>query len=47
MFGLPIVTAAILMGVIGFWIVYTAAFYVISRNWAVEDVDYDPTEEAP
>lgn len=33
------------MSVIGFWIVYTVAFYVISRNWAVEDVDYGSKEE--
>jgi hypothetical protein len=36
-----------MIGVLGFWVVYTAVFYVISKNWAVEDADYDRTEEAP
>lgn len=47
MFGLPVTTTAVIVGVLGFWIAYTVVFYVISKNWAVEDLDYDHTEDAP
>lgn len=46
MFGLPTTTTIIMVGVLGFWVVYTAVFYVISRNWSVEDVDGDDMGQA-
>lgn len=45
MFGLPVTTTVIMLGVLGFWVLYTAVFYAVSRSWALEDVDYDETEE--
>jgi len=45
MFALPAATWIIITAVLGFWIVYTGVFYAISKNWAVEDVDYDNTKE--
>lgn len=41
MFGLPASTTLIMGGVMLFWIVYTIVFYVSTRNWVVEDADYD------
>ena len=41
MFGLPMSTTLIMGGVMLFWIVYTIVFYVSTRNWVVEDADYD------
>ena len=47
MFGLPLSTTLIMGGVMLFWIVYTIVFYVSTRNWVVEDADYDtPAAEA-
>jgi hypothetical protein len=47
MFGLPMSTTLIMGGVMLFWIVYTIVFYVSTRNWVVEDADYDtPAGEA-
>lgn len=47
MFALPATTWITISCVLGFWIVYTAVFYMISKTWAVEDVDYDNTKETP
>jgi len=41
MFGLPATTTAIMVGVLGFWVLYTLVFYVTTRGWSVEDVDAD------
>ncbi|MDO5738650.1 MAG: hypothetical protein Q4P07_00710 [Ornithinimicrobium sp.] len=41
MFGLPATTTAIMVGVLGFWVVYTLVFYFSTKNWAVEDADGD------
>ena len=41
MFGLPMSTTLIMSAVMLFWIVYTIVFYVSTRNWVVEDADYD------
>lgn len=46
MFGLPATTTVIMVGILGFWVVYTLVFYVISRNWSVEDVDGEHAGEA-
>ncbi|GAA2039046.1 hypothetical protein GCM10009720_19450 [Yaniella flava] len=46
MFALPATTWIVILGVLGFWVVYTGVFYVISRNWAVEDVDYHKREDS-
>ena len=45
MFALPTTTWLVIVGVLGFWIVYTGVFFVITKNWAVEDADYDKAEE--
>ncbi|WP_019158425.1 hypothetical protein [Brevibacterium senegalense] len=34
-------TTLIMSAVMLFWIVYTIVFYVSTRNWVVEDADYD------
>lgn len=39
MFGLPATTTSIMVGVLGFWVVYTLVFYFTTSSWAVEDVD--------
>lgn len=39
MFGLPMTTTAIMVGVLGFWVIYTLVFYVTTKGWMVEDVD--------
>jgi hypothetical protein len=44
MFGLPTTTTLIMVGILGFWVVYTIAFYVMTSNWSVEDTDSDHTE---
>ena len=44
MFGLPTTTTVIMLGVLGFWVVYTATFYLITRDWSVEDADGDRVE---
>lgn len=44
MFGLPTTTTLIMVGVLGFWVVYTIAFYLMTSNWSVEDTDSDHTE---
>ena len=44
MFALPTTTWIVIIGVLGFWVVYTGVFYMISRNWAVEDIDYNEPE---
>ena len=41
MFGLPATTTAIMVGVLGFWVVYTLVFYFSTSGWSVEDVDGD------
>lgn len=46
MFGLPMETTAIMVGVIGFWCLYTAVFVITTRHWHVEDVD-DTGQEEP
>lgn len=47
MFALPATTWIVITGVLGFWIIYTGVFYMISRNWTIEDVDYEKTKETP
>lgn len=47
MFGLPVTTTVIMIGGLGFWVVYTTIFYIITSNWHVEDVDSDNTEDGP
>lgn len=37
MLGLPLETALIMGGVIGFWILYTAIFVWVTRSWDAED----------
>ncbi|AHI21430.1 hypothetical protein B843_00170 [Corynebacterium vitaeruminis DSM 20294] len=37
MFGLPLLTVAILGAVGIFWILYTAVFMFVSRDWAAEE----------
>jgi hypothetical protein len=37
MFGLPLLTAAVILAVSGFWIIYTLVFLVISRDWHLAD----------
>ena len=39
MFGLPATTTAIMVGVLGFWVIYTLVFYFSTGSWAAEDVD--------
>lgn len=41
MFGLPTATVAICLGVMAFWVIYTAVFYVTTRSWAREDARED------
>ena len=36
MFGLPATTTAIMVGVLGFWVVYTLVFYFTTGGWSVE-----------
>ncbi len=33
MFGLPAVTSWVLFGSMGFWILYTAIFMILTRKW--------------
>ncbi|WP_154402212.1 hypothetical protein [Ornithinimicrobium cavernae] len=44
MFGLPATTTAIMIGVLGFWVVYTVVFYISTSNWSVEDAEDDHEE---
>lgn len=37
MFGLPDTTVAVMLGIPALWIVYTAVFYVRSRDWHLQD----------
>ncbi|MDO5077508.1 hypothetical protein [Corynebacterium sp.] len=37
MFGLPTFTVVAVVGVSVFWILYTAAFWVISKDWHLAD----------
>ena len=39
MYGLPVTTTVIMLGVLGFWVLYTVIFYLISASWSVEDAD--------
>lgn len=41
MFGLPPTTTTIMLGILGFWVVYTLVFYFTTKNWAVEDSNGD------
>ena len=41
MFGLPWETTLIIGGGILFWIAYTLVFYFRTKNWSIEDADYD------
>lgn len=44
MLGLPMTTTVIMVGVLGFWVVYTAIFYVVTKDWSVEDADGERNE---
>lgn len=44
MFGLPATTTAIMVGVLGFWVIYTLVFYFTTSGWAAEDVDIDDVD---
>lgn len=46
MFGLPMSTTLIMGGVMLFWVVYTLVFYARTKNWTLEDADYDATSDA-
>lgn len=37
LFGLPMFTALAIFGITAVWIIYTAVFWVISRNWHLAD----------
>lgn len=39
LFGLPAVTAAAIFGITLIWIIYTAVFWVISKDWHLADED--------
>lgn len=39
MFGLPTFTTVVILAVPAFWIIYTAAFMWVSRNWKREDAE--------
>lgn len=41
MFGLPLSTTLIMGGIMLFWVVYTIIFYVRTKDWPLEDADYD------
>ena len=47
MFGLPMSTTLIMGGVMLFWVVYTLVFYVKTKDWTLEDADYDGSGDAP
>jgi hypothetical protein len=40
-FGLPAATALLVFGFPAVWILYTIAFWVVSRNWDEEDAAGD------
>lgn len=44
MFGLPATTTAIMVSVLGFWVIYTLVFYIRTKDWSVEDSDADQEE---
>ncbi len=44
--GLPLETALIMGGLIGFWIVYTVVFVWRTRSWRVEDDDRGQERDA-
>ncbi|MCQ9342989.1 hypothetical protein NQ015_07130 [Corynebacterium sp. 153RC1] len=37
MLGLPTFTAAVIIGITLLWIVYTAVFWVVSKDWHLAD----------
>lgn len=45
MFGLPMSTTLIMGGVMLFWVVYTIVFYVRTKDWTLEDADYDSSSD--
>ncbi|MGO1396986.1 hypothetical protein BSP109_01528 [Brevibacterium sp. Mu109] len=47
MFGLPMSTTLIMGGVMLFWVVYTIVFYVRTKDWTLEDADYDASSDDP
>lgn len=38
MFGLPTFTVVVILSVPAFWVIYTATFMWLSRNWKREDL---------
>lgn len=45
MFGLPMSTTFIMGGVMLFWVVYTLVFFARTKNWTLEDADYDASSD--
>lgn len=46
MLGLPWETFLIMAGGILLWIVYTLVFFFKTKNWTIEDADYDGTGDS-
>lgn len=37
MFGLPMFTVVVMIGIPALWVLYTLVFVLATRNWALED----------